>query len=170
MYIYMAIDILLWLINIIMLLSNYKNIRFNILSALALLPFLLMVVQAVLAYQYRHCENMLKKPPLKWSLAQYRVQSQRSTHTYSAEYNNEFSLMLAIYVGVMSFQLLVFVYMAPQFQFLMSFFLLMLPYIFFFVIWIYNLIKKGKAIRQKDFQLEKERLEQERREEQGNWK
>ena len=137
------------------------------LSALALLPVLLMIFKAVQAYQYRHYENMLKEPPLRRFLV---MKTQKSEYTYSTEYMNEFSLMFAIYVGVMPFQLSVFTFFAPEFQFLMSFFVFMVPYIFYFVIWIYKLIKKCNELKQQKSKSENERLEQEIKEEQGYWR
>lgn len=169
LYFYVAIDILLWLVNTLVLLFNHQRIRLNLLSALALIPILMMVIQAIQSYQYRHCENILKEPPLRRTW-QYRAKTHKAEQTYSDEYMDEFSWMLALYVGVISFQPLVFVWVSPQFQFLVSFFLLMLPYVCYFVAWIFQLIRKGKALKQKALLLEKERLEQERREEEGRWK
>ena len=169
LYFYVAIDILLWLVNTLVLLFNHQRIRLNLLSALALIPILMMVIQAIQSYQYRHCENILKEPPLRGTL-RYRAKTHKSEQTYSDEYMAEFSWMLTLYVGVISFQPLVFVWVSPQFQFLVSFFLLMLPYVCYFVAWIFQLIRKGKAMRQKALLLEQERLEQERREEEGRWK
>ena len=93
-YFYVAIDILLWLVNTLVLLFNHQRIRLNLLSALALIPILMMVLQAIQSYQYRHCENILKEPPLRGTL-RYRAKTHKSEQTYSDEYMDEFSWMLA---------------------------------------------------------------------------
>ena len=166
--IYMVIVGLLWIVNIVIFLFNVKRMQLDaVTSGIALLPVLLMIFQAIQAYQYRHCDNLLKDPPMRRLLV---LKTQISEHTYSTEYMDEFALMFAIYVGVIPFNLLVFAYILPSFQFLITGLLFFVPYIFYFVMWIRSTAKKYKEINCEKAQAEKDRLDQERREEQGYFK
>lgn len=159
---FMSISIL---INTIPLFVFKHSIAFSMLSRFPLIVMILVSVNGILSYFFRHKRNFLHFGTPRGSIV-----VTNKDYIFSKEYIREFYWNFIVYCFAIPFYIPCIFFSTKPIHSLWTLCVLSAPQIVFIVYGIMNTLKDVKEDKLKKEQLAKERLEQERREELGKWK
>ncbi len=159
------ITLALLIINLIPVLCFRKSV---VLSQYTLPPIAvmsLMIINGILSCIFKHKGNFL-------IIRKYHgfIFSSDKDYTFTEEYEKNFRWMLLVYCAVIPFYLPIAFFASSWLQTLWTLLVLLVPQAIFVIHSIYETIQDVKKEKLRQKQLQKERIEQGRREELGHWK
>lgn len=169
---YLAVTIIIGVLlagNLLALFLFREQARFTAYSLIPTITAALVTVSGILAIPLRHKENFLvfryRRSTLFWIF--FSAFAEDDPRTYTEEYERTFRRRLLVFFLPIPFYIPVIFFVSGVPQMLLDLLLLFAPQ-FVFIAWgVRNTLKDVKAAKEKAAELEKERIEQERREELG---